>query len=87
VLLACGIATLTRVKQLVRIEASLEREASAALRAVEELLGVGPVDGLVGLKLQQLGEGFPAVFAAQRLLDLTLTLTLTLPLHSFPVGL
>lgn len=48
----CCMATLTHVKQHVRIEASLEREASAALGAVEGLLGVGPVDGLVGLELQ-----------------------------------
>lgn len=73
------VSTLTRVKQLVRVEASLEGEASAALGAVEGLLGVGPVDGLVGLELQQLGEGFAAVFAAQR--------ARTLSLRSAPPGL
>lgn len=65
------------MKQHVRIEASLERKASATLRAVEGLLCVGPVDGLVGFELQQLGEGFPAVFAAQRLLVRTLLLRST----------
>lgn len=34
------------------------------------------MDGLVGFELQQLDEGFPAVFAAQSLLGLTLTLLL-----------
>ncbi len=71
------------MKQHVCIEASLERKASATLRAVEGLLCIGPVDGLVGFELQQLGEGFPAVFAAQRLLVLTLTLLL----RSAPMGL
>ena len=54
------------------VEAALEREASAALRTVEGFLCVGPVDGLVSFELQQLGEGFPAVSAAQRLLVRTL---------------
>lgn len=62
------------MKQHVCIEASLEREASATLRTVEGLLSGGAMDSLVGFELQQLGEGFPAVFAAQRLLVLTLTL-------------
>ena len=61
------------MKQHVSTEASLEREASAALGAVERFLRVRLVDGLVRFELQQLGEGFPAVFAAQRLLVLTLT--------------
>lgn len=56
------------------VEAALEGEASATLRAVKGLLCARPVDGLVGFELQQLGEGFPAVFAAQRLLVLTWTL-------------
>lgn len=43
---------------------------------MEGLLGIRPVDGLVGFELQQFGKGFPAVFAAQRLLVLTLTLLL-----------
>lgn len=64
------------MKQHVRIEASLERKASATLRAAEGLLSVRSVDSLVGFELQQLGEGFPAVFAAQRLLFLTLSLLL-----------
>lgn len=64
------------MKQHVRIEASLERKASATLRAAEGLLSVGSVDSLVGFELQQLGEGFPAVFAAQRLLVLTPSLLL-----------
>lgn len=34
------------------------------------------MDGLVGFQLQQLGEGFSAVFAAQRLLVLAVTLLL-----------
>ena len=62
------------MKQLVSVEASLEGEASATLGAVEGLLCACPVDGLVGFELQQLGEGFPALFAAQRLFPLTLTL-------------
>lgn len=64
------------MKQYVRIEASLERKASATLRAAEGLLSVGSMDSLVGFELQQLGEGFPAVFAAQRLLVLTPSLLL-----------
>lgn len=64
------------MKQHVCVEAALERKASATLRAVEGLLCVCPVDGLVGFELQQLAEGFPAVFAAQRLLVLTRTLLL-----------
>lgn len=64
------------MKQHVCTEASLERKASATLRAVEGLLSVGSMDSLVGFELQQLGEGSPAVFAAQRLLVLTLILLL-----------
>lgn len=64
------------MKQHVCTEASLERKASATLRAVERLLSARSMDGLVGFELQQLGEGFPAVFAAQRLLVLTLILLL-----------
>lgn len=64
------------MKQHVCTEASLERKASATLRAVEGLLSARFMDGLVGFELQQLGEGFPAVFAAQRLLVLTLILLL-----------
>lgn len=59
-------------------EASLERKASATLRTLEGLFRARPVDGLVGFELQQLGEGFPAVFAAQSLLLLTLLLCLSL---------
>lgn len=62
------------MKQHVRIEGSLVREASTTLRAVEGLLGGGSMDSLVGFEQQQLGEAFPAVFAAQRLLVLTLAL-------------
>lgn len=54
------------MQQHVSVEAPLEGEASAALGAEERLLRVGFVDGLVGFQLQQLGEGFPAVLAAQR---------------------
>lgn len=64
------------MKQHVCAEASLEQKTSATLRAVEGLVCVGPVNSLVGFELQQLGEGFPAVFAAQRLLVLALTLLL-----------
>lgn len=60
------------MKQQVCIEGSLEREAFSTLRAVEGLLGGGSMDSLVGFEQQQLGEAFPAVFAAQRLLVLTL---------------
>lgn len=59
------------MKQHVCIEGSLEREAPTTLRAVEGLLSGGSMDSLVGFEQQQLGEGFPAVFAAQRLLVLT----------------
>lgn len=59
-------------------EASLERKASATLRTLEGFFRARPVDGLVGFELQQLGERFPAVFAAQRLLLLTLLLCLSL---------
>lgn len=59
---------LTCVQQHVSVEASLEGEASAALSAVEGLLCARPVDRHVGFELQQLGEGLPAQFAAQRLL-------------------
>ena len=60
------------MKQHVSVEAPLEGKASAALRAVEGFLCVGSMDGLVGFELQQLGEGLPAVFAAQRLVPLAL---------------
>lgn len=63
-------------------EAALEGESSATLRAVERFFCACPVDGLVGFELQQLREGFPAVFAAQSLL----ALTLALPLRSASTG-
>lgn len=47
---------------------------------MEGLLSIRPMDDLVGFELQHLGEGFPAVFAAQRLLVLTLLL------HSTSMG-
>lgn len=78
-----GVWSFTRVKQHVCIEASLERKPSVTLRTVERLLCVRPMHSLVGFELQQLGEGFPAVFAAQRMLVLTMTVLL----HSASMGL
>lgn len=64
-------------------EASLEGKASAALDALEGLLGVGPpVHRLLRFELQQLGEGLPALFAAQRLALLLRCSLLGLGLHS-----
>lgn len=77
------MVSLTCMKQHVCVEAALEGKPSATLGAVEGLLSARLVDGLVGFELQQLGEGFPAVFAAQRLLALTLTRLL----HSALAGL
>lgn len=72
------MVSLTCMKQHVCVEAALEGKPSATLGAVEGLLSARLVDGLVGFELQQLGEGFPAVFAAQRLLTLTRLLHLAL---------
>lgn len=69
------------MKQHVCIEATLDCKASPTLRADEGLLCVRLVDGLVGFELQPFGEGLPAVFAAQRLLGLTVLL------HSTSIGL
>lgn len=72
-----GVWSLTCMKQHVSVEAPLEGEASATLRAAERLLCVGPVRSLVGLQVQQLGERLPAESAAQRLLVLVLLLRST----------
>lgn len=60
------------MNQHVSTEASLEGEATPTLGADEGLLCVGTVHGLVGFQQQQLAEGFPAEFAAGKLLLLTL---------------
>lgn len=71
------------MKQHVCVEASLERKALVTLGTVERFLCVRSMDGLVGFELLQLGESFPAVFAAQRLLVLTLRSTsVGLELHN-----
>lgn len=51
-----------------RVQAPLDGEAPPTLGTLERLLHVGPVDGLMRFELEDLGEGFPAVPAAQRLL-------------------
>ena len=55
-----------------RGEAAFEGEAPPTLKALEGLLGVGPVHRLVGLQLEPLAEGLVAVFTAQGLLALAL---------------
>lgn len=80
------MVSLTCMKQHVCVEAALEGKPSATLGAVEGLLSVCLVDDLVGFELQQLGEGFPAVFAAQRLLALTLARLLCSTLAGLGLG-
>lgn len=59
--------TLACVEQHVRVQASLEGEAPPTLATLERLLRLCPVDGLMRSELEDLGEGFPAGRAAQRL--------------------
>ena len=56
------------MEQHVRGEAAFEGEAPPTLKALEGLLGVGPVHRLMGLQLEPLAEGLVAVLTAQGLL-------------------
>lgn len=56
------------MKHHVCTEAVLKRKPSATLGTMEGLLCTRSMDSQVGSELQQLGEGLPAVSAAQRML-------------------
>lgn len=72
---------LTSMQKQVCIEAALEGKPSSTLSTVKGLFNSCSMDGLVGFELQQIAEGFLAVFTAQGLL------TLAALLHSASVRL